>query len=103
MSQVFSLYTWVFHLDFLLVSVMLILLLTGASEVTIMVLSILFVLIWLSGFVLTAIDSSKYLQKGRISYLFYTIGIHALINILMIIWALSSGLFIDVLELVTLL
>lgn len=103
MSQVFSLYTWVFHLDFLLVSLMLILLLTGASEVTILVLSILFVLIWLSGFVLTAIDSSKYLQKGRISYLFYTIGIHALINILMIIWALSSGLFIDVLELVTLL
>lgn len=102
-SQVFSLYTWVFHLDFLLVSVMLILLLTGSGEITILILCILFVLIWLSGFVLASIDSSKYLQKGRVSYMFYTIGIHAIINILMIVGALSSGLFLDVLELVTVL
>ncbi len=99
-SQVLSLYTWVFHLDFLLVSVMLILFLTGSSEVTIIVLSILFVLIWLSGFALTSFDSSKYLQKGRLSYLFYTIGIHAIINILMIVVALSSEFFLDILELV---
>ncbi|GAB5408168.1 MAG: hypothetical protein BalsKO_05330 [Balneolaceae bacterium] len=102
-SQTLTLFTWVFHLDFLIVSVMLILLLTGGSTNLILFLGLLFLLNWLVAFFLTSFDSSKYLLQKRISYIFYTFGLHTLLNIGLFILILSSESIMDFLELVILL
>ncbi len=98
-SQVLNLYTWVFHVDFLLVSISLILLITGGSQTLILILGILHFLIWILGFIVTAYDSSKYLMKGRIKYLFNTAGILLIVTITIIFAFLFSGYPIDILQL----
>lgn len=98
-SQALNLYTWIFHLDFILVSIMLILLLSDGSGLVIMILGVLFVLNWLLGFLFTAVDSSKYLVQKRPSYILYTFGLHTVINITLLILVLSNDYLIDLLEL----
>ena len=98
-SQALNLYTWIFHIDFLLVSIMLILLLSGGSRAVIIILGIIFVLNWLMGFLLTAFDSSKYLAQKRAGYILYTFGLHTLANIALLVFILSNDYLMDVLEL----
>ncbi len=102
-SQALSLFTWVFHLDFLIVSVMLILLLTGGSSNLILLLGFLFIINWLVAFFITSLDSSKYLMQKRVSYMLYTFGIHSLVNIGLLILIFSTGFIMDLLELVVVL
>jgi len=80
-SQTLNLYTWPFHLDFVIVTAMLVLHLKDGSETMILLLSGLFVLIWLLTFILTALDSSRFMQEGRIRYMLITFGLHTLLNI----------------------
>ncbi len=102
-SQALSLFTWVWHLDFLIVSVMLILLLTGGSSNLILLLGFLFVINWLVAFFVTSLDSSKYLMQKRVSYMLYTFGIHSLVNIGLLILIFSSDFIMDLVELVVVL
>ncbi|RNC79576.1 MAG: hypothetical protein ED557_13705 [Balneola sp.] len=103
LSQVMNLYTWIFHLDFLIVSIMLVVYLAGGSSTLIIILSILYLLVWLTGFLLTSLDSSKYLQRGRIKYIFYTFGLHTLVNIGILVFVFANAWTMDVLQLITLL
>ena len=100
-SQALSLYTWIFHLDFIFVSILLVLQLTGGSEILITIICSLFVLNWLTGFLLTSFDSSKYMAEGRASYIIYTFGLHSIVNIGLLILIFSSDSAIDLIELVT--
>ncbi len=100
LSQVMNLFTWIFHLDFLLVSIMLALYLSGGSSTVIIILSILYLVVWLTGFLLTSLDSSKYLQRGRIKYIFYTFGLHTLVNIGIIVFIFANTWIIDTLRLI---
>ncbi len=98
-SQALNLYTWIFHVDFVLVSIMLILLLSSGSGTVIVILGILFAITWLIGFLLTSFDSSKYLIQKRPSYILYTFGLHTLVNIALLILILSNDYLIDMIEL----
>lgn len=100
-SQAMTLYTWIFHVDFVLVSLMLVLFLSGGSQLLILFLSILFILTWLAGFFLTAFDSSKYLMQKRIKYMLYTFGLHSFVNILILVLILINETLLDFLELIT--
>lgn len=102
-SQTLTLFTWVFHLDFFIVSVMLILFLSGGSATLILFLGLLFVLNWLFAFFLTSFDSSKYLIEKRASYIFYTFGLHTILNIGLLILIFSSNSINDLLELLIIL
>lgn len=99
-SQALNLYTWVFHLDFIFVSIMLILILTGSTSIWIFFLGIVVILSWLIGFLLTSVDSSKYLLKDRTSYIFYTFGLHSLVNIALLVLILTNQTVLDFLELI---
>jgi len=99
-SQTLVLYTWVFHLDFLIVSAMLTLLLFGGSGNLILFLALLFVINWLVAFFLATLDSSKYLIQKRASYIFYTFGLYTIVNIGLLILFLSNDLITDFLELI---
>lgn len=99
-SQVLNLYTWVFHIDFLLVSVMLVLLITGSSPFLILVLGSFFIINWLIAYFLACYDSSKYLMRNRTKYILYTFGLHTLVNIILLILILSSQSLLDTLDLI---
>lgn len=99
-SQALNLYTWIFHLDFIFVSIMLILILTGSTSIWIFVFGIVVILSWLIGFLLTSVDSSKYLLKDRTSYILYTFGLHSLVNIALLVLILTSKTVLDFLELI---
>ncbi len=98
-SQVINLYSWVFHLDFIIVSLMLILLITSGSSVLMLTLATLHILTWLTAFVAAAIDSAKYLAKSRIKYLLVTNGLFLIAFFGIIIAFVLSGYPFDVLKL----
>ncbi len=100
-SQTVNLYAWIFHIDFILISLMLILLLTNSQGILLPILGILFILNWLIGFGFCAYDSSKYLLKNRTSYLLYTIGLHTIVNVGLIIFFLTNYYVLDILALIT--
>lgn len=99
-SQVLSLYTWIFHLDFVIVSIMLILLLTNGSGFFIVLLSVLFIATWLIGFFLTSFDSSKYLIEKRIEYIFKTFGLQTAVHILFLVLILTNDRLMDFISLI---
>tara|TARA_R110000868_G_scaffold410693_5_gene699875 strand:- start:59285 stop:60754 length:1470 start_codon:yes stop_codon:yes gene_type:complete len=99
-SQALTMFTWIFHLDFLIVSIMLILLLSGGSANLILFLGFLFLINWLLAFFLTAFDSSKYLIQKRVSYMLYTFGLYSLVNVMLLILIFSSEFLFDLLELI---
>ncbi|MBO6795474.1 MAG: hypothetical protein JJ895_16330 [Balneolaceae bacterium] len=98
-SQAINLYTWVFHLDFLIVSFGLIKLITGTSTALITVLLTLHLVISILAFFLAAYDSSKYMLRGRLKYMVSTFGIYLLLNIILITLFLYSGYPYQILEL----
>lgn len=98
-SQVLSLYSWVFHLDFLLVSISLIVLITSGSSLLIYLLCIAHFLFWILGFIVAAYDSSKYQMTGRFKYLFNTIGLFLIIIGTSIILFIFSGYPYDIIRL----
>lgn len=98
-SQTLNLYTWPFHLDFVIVTGILVLHLKDGSETMILFLSSLFVLIWLLTFMLTALDSSRYMQEGRIRYMLITFGIHTFLTLAILISLLVYDPVRDLLQL----
>lgn len=98
-SQVLSLYSWVFHLDFLLVSISLIVLITSGSSLLIYLLCVAHFLFWILGFIVAAYDSSKYQMTGRFKYLFNTIGLFLIIIGTSIILFIFSGYPYDIIRL----
>ncbi|MEO1021419.1 MAG: hypothetical protein AAFW89_02655 [Bacteroidota bacterium] len=80
-SQVLSLYSWNLHLNFVIVTAAVTAFYAGFSSVTILVLTILFVLNWYMSFNLTAWWAAKYQMERSSSYLGYTIGIHTVVSL----------------------
>ncbi|RNC79572.1 MAG: hypothetical protein ED557_13685 [Balneola sp.] len=74
--------------------------LSGGSPTLIIILSILYLVVWLTGFLLTSLDSSKYLQRGRIKYIFYTFGLHTVVNIAILVFIFTNAWIMDMLPLI---
>lgn len=79
-SQALNLYTGIFHLDFILVTIMLVLFLTGSSAIYLLIPALIFLFFWFMAFNIAAFDASQVLLKDRGKYLFYTIGLHTLLS-----------------------
>lgn len=100
-SQVLSLNSWIFHIDFLLVSSSLVLLKTESSAMIILFFCGLHFLIWIIGFIVAAYDSSQYLTQGKVKYLTGTAGLFILLIGVLLMGFLFSGRTYDILQLVT--
>lgn len=100
-SQVLNLYSWVFHIDFLIVSVSLILAINKSSPILIIVLSYLHLIIWTMGFIATAYESSKYMMTSKIKYLLNTLGLFLLLAGLLISLFVLNDYLLEVLKLAT--
>ncbi|MEX0609836.1 MAG: hypothetical protein WD016_08250 [Balneolaceae bacterium] len=98
-SQVINLYSGIFYLDFIIVTMMLTFFLSGTGTTMILVLGILYVLFWFSAFYIAAGDASKYMGSGKVIYLLLTVGLHTAATALLIILFLNSSELLEVLDL----
>ena len=79
-NQPLNLFTWIFHLDFILVTLMVTAYFAESSPTIITILAACYLLIWFSSFNISAFDASKKLGMFRNAYLIKTIGIHTLLS-----------------------
>lgn len=98
-SQAINLYTWIFHLNFLIVSFGLLKLITGTSTLLTTILLVLFLIVALFGFLLATYDSAKYLVRGRFNYMMITFGSYVLVIIALLTLFLYSGYPLEVIKL----
>lgn len=76
LSQVLNLYSWPLHLNLFVVTFLVVFNRVGFNEIWTLILGSLFVLIWFFSYNIAAIDSSKFLEKGRGIFLTITVGVH---------------------------
>ena len=99
-NQALNLFTWIFHLDFILITLLVTVYFSGQSTSFLAsILAITYVLIWFSSFNITAFDASKRLGMHRNTYLFKTVGLHTLISGVLVILLLIFNGWWDVLRL----
>lgn len=92
-SQVVNLYSGLFFLDFLIVTVLVTLFVTGFGPATILVFGALFVLVWYGAFNISAFDISRSSGPGTALYLFLTIGLHTVVSIgLLVLFLINDSL-----------
>lgn len=100
-SQSLNLYAGLLYLDFVLLTLMIPLYLTGTWLMFTIGLGVVFVLIWFASFNISAFDASKSMGADRFLYLFITIGIHFLVSLALLIFLLSNNGFTQALSLST--
>lgn len=100
-NQVLNLFTWIFHLDFVIVTLLLTLFFADASPNWTIALSILYVGFWFASFYITAWNASKKLGMKRTNYLLKTIVLHTLVNAISFIAFVLFTAWWDLLELIT--
>lgn len=86
--QLLAIYTWPLHLNLLNVLLMTAFYHGGASEGKISTLLILFMVIWVLGFVMSAFDIAGRIQRFRIIYLIGTAGIYLILHLVILVLAL---------------
>ncbi len=92
-SQAVNLYSGTFFLDYLTVTILVTLYVTGFGSTTILFFSALFVLIWCWAFNISAFDISRSSGPGTALYLFLTIGLHTLVSIgLLVLFFINDSL-----------
>ncbi len=99
-NQVLNLFTWIFHLDFVIGTIIVVLYFAGFGPVAISILAVIYVLIWFSSFNITALNASKKLGLKRNSYLLKTIGLHTIVSFGLVILLIYFNGWWNVLELV---
>lgn len=100
-NQALNLYTWIFHLDFILVTLIITAYFAEWSSTLIVVLSVSYLLIWFSSFNITAFDASKRLGMSRNFYLFKTIAFHSVVSGLLVALLIIFDGWWDLMGLVT--
>ena len=85
-SQVLNLYSWPLHLNLFVVTFLVVFNRVGFNEIWTLILASLFVLIWFFSYNIAAIDSSRFLEKGRGIFLTITVGVHVFLVIGILIY-----------------
>lgn len=98
-SQAVNLYAGTFFLDFLTVTILVTLYVTGFGLTYILTLGALFVLIWFGAFNISAFDISRSMGQGTAVYLLLTIGLHTIISIGLVILFFLNQPLVQILEL----
>ena len=98
-SQAVNLYACTFFLDYLTVTILVTLFVTGSGLPYILSIGTLFIVIWYAAFNLSAIDISRNLGPQKSIYLLLTIGLHTVISVGLIILLFTSTSWIQVIDL----
>ncbi|WP_409028837.1 hypothetical protein [Gracilimonas sediminicola] len=98
-SQTVNLYSGTFFLDFLIVTILVTLYVTGFGPTAILIFGALFVLIWYGAFNISAFDISRSSGPGTAIYLFLTVGLHTLFSIGLLVLFFTNDSILQVFEL----
>ncbi|HET8865879.1 MAG TPA: hypothetical protein VFM80_09270 [Gracilimonas sp.] len=98
-SQTFNLYAGPFYLDYLILTLMVTLFVTGSGNTLILILFGLYVLIWYASFNITSFDASRNMGSSQFLYLLITIGLHSLVSLFLLIYVLLHTNMIEILDL----
>lgn len=90
--QVLNLYTWPLQINFILATVMVTLLMAGPYPAMTLLLAILFSAVHISAFIITAVDTAKYMASHKALFLMGSIGIYLLIWMGLGYWLLVSNI-----------
>lgn len=82
LNQTINLYSWPLHVNLVLVTLVVYFLQLSDAHGWLIVAVAAYFLVWFSSFTIAAIDSSKFLEKYRALFLFLTVGIHSLLNVI---------------------
>ena len=99
LSQLLNLYPWPLQINLLVITLMLTLFLAGQSIILIYAAALIFLLIFLSAFIITALDSSRYVASKKILFLVGTMGAYITIMVGLLIWMAASPKLHNVIEL----
>lgn len=98
-SQVATLYAWPLQLNLFVVTIMVTLLMTHHLQIFLIPAGILFLIIMLSAFLMTAFDTVKFLKSHPNWYITGTVGIYMILICGFIIYLATNAYFINVLKL----
>lgn len=90
--QVLNLYAWPLQINLILATAMVTLLMAGSYPKITLILAILFAAVHISAFVVTAIDTSKYLASQKALFLVGSVGIYLLLWIGLAYWLIDSDI-----------
>lgn len=97
-GQAITVYIWSQHMNFILITLMIAILLSTGSTIIIYVLGIMFILVILISFYLSVLDTARYCKKSYFEHLKTTIP-HLIIMLTILIWLFSQTQIIDVIRL----
>lgn len=90
--QVLNLYAWPLQINFIVATLMVALLATGNHPIFMVILAVLFAIIHISSFVITAIDTSDYLKRLKVLFLIGSVGLYCLLWVGFGFWLLQSSM-----------
>ncbi|WP_234572809.1 hypothetical protein [Rhodohalobacter sp. 614A] len=82
LNQTINLYSWPLHVNLVLVTFVVYFVQLSDAHGWLIVAAAAYFLVWFSSFTIAAIDSAKFLEKYRAFFLFLTVGIHTLLNVI---------------------
>lgn len=94
-SQAVNLYAWPMQLNLFIATAMVTLLMAGYHSASISVLAVIFLLVFLSSFIITSLDTVKYVKKKYL-YLTGTVFLYSSFWIALLIWAFNNTYLKDV-------
>ncbi len=98
-NQAMNIFTWIFHLDFIVVTIMGVLFIAQAPHYYLLFLAITYVVIWYVSFNISVIGTSKRLSLARGKYLIKTIVLHTLVSVLALVFLLVYSYWMEILNL----
>lgn len=98
-GQVIQLYAWSLSINFLIVSLIVVLTFWNSGMVLIYILATLFLLVWFMSFNIAAIDGARSLERRRALYIILTFGLHSILVIGVIISLIKNPEIYELAEL----
>ncbi len=99
-NQAMNIYTWIFHLDFIVVTIMGVLFIAQAPYYYLLFLGITYLVIWYASFNISVIGTSKRLSLARGRYLIKTIVLHTLLSVLAVVFLFVYNYWMEIIDLV---
>ena len=89
-SQTLNLYAWPLHMNFLVATVLIVIHNQSPGQTLIYFLLASYLIVWFMSFNLAAYDAAKFLEKYSLIYILFTIGLHTLLFVLLIWFAVYT-------------
>jgi len=89
-SQTLNLYAWPLHINFLVATVLIVIHNQSPGQTLIYFLLVSYLIVWFMSFNLAAYDAAKFLEKYSLPYILFTIGMHTLLFLFFIWFAINS-------------